>query len=134
MEHPIWINTLHITRCLPLTGWNTRNNIEHFIGDLTELLTEVVSNHSNLIILGDINLHLNKLEDTDGKVLCDILEAFNITQHIKFPTHNLGHTIDVIATGNIQNRNFTMPGPYSSDHQVIAVQLEDKNHETQQMK
>ena len=74
-----------------------------FINYLTELLTEVVSNHSNLIILGDINIHLNKLEDTDAKDLCHILEAFNITQHIKFPTQSLSHTLDIIATKNRQN-------------------------------
>ena len=71
------------------------NNI--FIHDLTELLTEVVANYNKLIILGHINIHLNEPEDTDAKALCDTLEAFNITQHIKFPTHNLGHTLDIIA-------------------------------------
>ena len=35
------------------------------------------------------------------------LEAFNITQHIKFPTDNLGHTLDIIATEIRQNRNVT---------------------------
>ena len=93
----------------------------------TELLTEVVSNHNKLVILGVINIHLNKLEDTDAKALYDILEAFNITQYIKFPTHNLLHTLDIIATENRQNRNVTtIPRPYISDHQFIAVQLEDK--------
>ena len=57
-------------------------------------------------------MHLNKLEDTDAKAQCDFFEAFNITQHIKFPTHylpthNLGHTLDMIATENRQNRNVT---------------------------
>ena len=56
-----------------------------FIDNLIELLTKVVSNHSNLIIIGNINIHLNELEYTDEKSLCNILEAFNITQHIKFP-------------------------------------------------
>ena len=78
-----------------------------FIDDLTQLLTEVETNHSNLIIPGDINIHVNKLEDTDAKFLCNILEAFNITQHIKFPTHNLGHILDIIATENRQNRSVT---------------------------
>ena len=48
-------------------------------------------------------------------------------QHIMFPTHNLGHTLDIIATEVRQNRNVTtIPGPYISDHQLIAVQLEDR--------
>ena len=106
-----------------------------FIDDLSGLLTEVVSNQSSLIILGDINIHLNKLENTDAKALCDILESFNIMQHIRFPTHNLGHTLDIVATENRQNRNVTtIPGPYTSNHWLITVQLEDKKHKTEQMK
>ena len=87
-----------------------------FIDDLTELLTEVVSNHSNLIILEDINIHLRELEYTDAKAFCDIHESFNITQHIKFPTNKLNHTIDITVTENRQNKNITtIPGPYISD-------------------
>ena len=88
-----------------------------FIDDLTELLTEVVSNHNNLMIQADINIHLNEPEDTDAKALCDTLEAFNIMQHIKFPTHNLGQTQDIIATEIRQNRNvITIAGPHISEH------------------
>ena len=56
----------------PLVGTQQgiRNGI--FIDDLTELLTEVVPNHSNLIILGDINIHFNRLHDADPKALCNI--------------------------------------------------------------
>ena len=64
---------------------------------------------------------------TDVEALCDIFEAFNIMQHIKFPRHNLGHTLDMIATEIRQNRNVTaIPGPYISDHQLIANQYKDK--------
>ena len=75
-----------------------------FIDDLTELLTEIVSNHNNILILGDINIHLNEPEDTDAEALCDIFEAFNIMQHIKFPTHTLGHTLDMITSKNRQKQ------------------------------
>ena len=88
-----------------------------FIDDLTELLTEVVSNHNNIVILGDINIHLSEPEDTDAEALHDIFEVFNIMQHIMFPTHNLDHTLDMIATEIRQNRNvIAIAGPYNSDH------------------
>ena len=89
-----------------------------FIDDLTELLMEVVSNNNNIIIiLGDINIHLTGPEDADAKALCNTFEIFNITQHIKFPTHNLGHALDIIVTEIRQNRNITtIPGPYISNH------------------
>ena len=91
-----------------------------FTDDLTGLLTEVVFNHNNLIIQGDINIHLNKPEDTDAKAIHDTLEAFKIMQPIKFPIHNLGHTLDTVAT-DIRKKTETIPGPYISDHQLIAV-------------
>ena len=84
-----------------------------FTDDLPELLTEVVSNLSNIVILGDIKTHLSEPEDTAAEALCDIFEPFNIKQHVKFPKHNLGHTLDKIATEIRQSRNVTaIAGPY----------------------
>ena len=72
-------------------------------------------------------IHLSEPEDIDAKALFDTLEAINIAQHIKLPTHNIGHTIDIIATEIRQNRNVsTILGPYISDQWLIAVQLEEK--------
>ena len=33
-------------------------------------------------------MHIDNSEDQDAQVLIDTLEAFNIKQHIPFPTHN----------------------------------------------
>ena len=116
MESVISSLDQHITHYLVSTIHQLECNKELqtiFIDYLTELLTEVVSNHNSIIILGDINIHLNEPEDTDTKALCDTLEAFNIKQHIKFPTHNLGHTLDIITTEIGQNRMVTtIPEPY----------------------
>ena len=52
-----------------------------------ELLMEVVSSHNNIIILGDINIHLNEAEDADAKALYDIFESI---QH--YPAHKVPYT------------------------------------------
>ena len=52
----------------PLVGTQQGITNSIFTDDLTGPLTEVVSIYSKLIILGDINIHLNELEDTDAKV------------------------------------------------------------------
>ena len=71
-ESGIWNIQSESTHCILLGVYHppvgTQQGITNsiFIDDLTELLTEVVSNHSYLIILGNINIHLNKLEDTDA--------------------------------------------------------------------
>ena len=68
----------------PLVGTQQGITMSIFIDNLKELLIEVVSNHSNLIMLGDINIHLNELADTDAKASYDILETFNIHNTYSF--------------------------------------------------
>ena len=59
-----------------------------FLDELTGLLMEVKARHRNIIILGDFNMHIDNSEDPHAQVLIDMLQAFNLKQHILFPTHN----------------------------------------------
>ena len=66
------------------------NNI--FLDDITNLLTDVSCRFNSIILLGDLNIHMEDQEDNDTTLLSDTLEAFNLTQHIRFPMHNLKHS------------------------------------------
>ena len=59
-------------------------------------------------------MHIDNLEDQDAQMLLDLLVAFNLTQHVKIPTHNRAHTLNVIITptgdGPFQPTN-TITGP-----------------------
>ena len=70
--------------------------------------------------MGDFNIHINNSEDQDAQTLQDTLNAFNPKQHINIPTHNLGHTIDLIITSNDYMGPF-IPGSYISDHRMITL-------------
>ena len=59
-----------------------------FLDELTDLLTEVTAKHRSIIILGDLNMHIDKSEDPDAQVLINTLVSFNSKQHIPFQTHN----------------------------------------------
>ena len=99
----------------------------------TDLLTLLSSRSKNLIILGDINIHINNMEDQDAQVLLDSLPAFNLTQHVKVPTSNRCHNLDVIITptedGPFQPTN-TMVGPYISDHSHIIFEIMETKPKT----
>ena len=69
-----------------------------FIDQLTHLLTTIGSENTNIVLLGDLNLHIDNPEDPDADQLIATLEAFGLEQHIKFPTHQLSHSLDLIAT------------------------------------
>ena len=53
------------------------------------------------------------------------LVAFNLSQHVKIPTHNRGHTLVVIITLT-EDRPFqptnTIAGPYIFDHRLIMLE------------
>ena len=51
----------------------------------------------NDILGSDINIHMDQDEHYINHFR-DILNTFNMCQHVKFPTHKLGHTLDIIAT------------------------------------
>ena len=48
----------------------------------------------------NFNIHINDPEDQDAQTLQDTLNAFNLKQHVNIPTHNLGHTTELIITSN----------------------------------
>ena len=48
---------------------------------------------------GDFNIHMEE-EKLYAKRFKDIIETFNLKQHIETPTHKQGHTLDGIITFN----------------------------------
>ena len=52
---------------------------------------------SELIIIGDFNIHTDSDLTTPNKFSC-ILDNFHLKQHIHFPTHDDGHTLDLLIT------------------------------------
>ena len=68
--------------------------IDVFFTEFTELLEFTVS--EKCIIAGDINIHCDVVDDGHTVQLNNLLTAFNLTQVIDVPTHNKGHTLDVV--------------------------------------
>ena len=91
------------------------------IDQFTDLLTEELPKHQDLIIMGDISIHINNNEDQDAQTLLNTLEAFNLKQHVNIPTHNLGHTLDLIITPATYQGSLIV-GPYISDHRFITLE------------
>ena len=101
MYSAIRINLLYCHWNIPPTQ-GTQEGITNttFLDELTVLITEVTAKHRNIIHLGDNNMHINNSEDPDAQILIDTLEAFNLKQHMPFPTHYQGHILDLIAKEN----------------------------------
>ena len=92
-----------------------------FIDDFTELICDqlIMSEHGNkLLIIGDFNIHVNDEFDENAGNFINIITALDLKQHIHFPTHMAGNTLDLVITELGSNLEVTKcsPGPFWLDH------------------
>ena len=120
-KHIIW-NTQLGSRVHSIIGiYNPQFNNSNFIDQFTDLLTEELPKHQDLIILGDINININTGQDQDAQTLLNTIAAFNIKQHVNIPTHNLGCTLDLIITPATYH-GLLIVEPYVSDPRFITLE------------
>ena len=74
---------MHITGIYhPPPGNNITNAI--FIDEITELLANRITKYNNMVILGDLNIHIDDLSNTDSHCLmtpCRLLVSNNMSHH-----------------------------------------------------
>ena len=70
-----------------------------FIGDLTDLLEQqVASLTSELVFLGDLNIHIDDPQDGNSINFNNFMDCFILENRVTFKTHWKGHTLDLIIT------------------------------------
>ena len=95
-----------------------------FINDFSSLLEHVLLSPGRLLILGDFNIHVDNYQNTHQKAFLDILDSFNLVQHVKESTHTSGHILDLVITRcNEDVTNIYVDQPQISDHSSVCFQL-----------
>ena len=95
------------------------NSFSVFLDELHELLDDTFS-VPNLIVLGDFNVHVDKPDHIQTIKLTELLDVFSLTQHVTFPTHVSGHTLDLVISREGSGLvNTPHCGELLSDHYCI---------------
>ena len=96
-----------------------------FLKDFSDFLEMLSVMNENWLISGDINFHL-ETDETTVKTLKDIFTTFNLVQYVNLPTHELGHTLDlVLAQDDTLNiYNVESNNVHLSDHYMITFNVE----------
>ena len=120
------VNT-HSLACVPKLKSNflaslQRNWPANFFEDFPDLWENQATNHSELYILGDFNLHL----DTHFPItsmFVDILTSFDL-KHVTFSTHIHGHWLYLLITRLTCNtiKKSTVSDVFS-DHQGMSIDI-----------
>ena len=78
-----------------------------------------------LFIAGDFNIHVNVPENPDGVCFLELLESMGLQQHVVTPTHESGHTLDLINTRQCDSLFSSVPVSdyFISDHCSLLCDL-----------
>ena len=92
-----------------------------FLDKITEWLTDVLTNHNNITLAGDYNLHVNNDNNTDASIFINTIEAMGLQQHIMYPTHKSDNTLDLVFTELITQIHIhdLSCGTFLSDHCTV---------------
>ena len=98
---------------------------EFFCEEFCNLLEHYTTDLSKLLIVGDFNFHVDDKGNKSASDFLELLEIFNLTQHVSVPTHRAGHTLDLLITRDDENilDNVCAHDPMISDHFVVSCNL-----------
>ncbi len=69
-----------------------------FFKEFTTFMEGILISQGKLIILGDFNFHIDNAANTTASRFLNLIESFNLKQHVVGSTHQSGHTFDLVIT------------------------------------
>ncbi len=84
--------------CLVLIIYHPPRLKNGFIGEFAELLSKITVGYDSILISGDFNIHIDTATDPLANQFTSMLSTFDLTQHTAGPTHNRGHTLDLVIS------------------------------------
>ena len=64
-----------------------------FLDEISEHITTLLQENDDKIILGDINKPLNNEKDIERESLLEIMDLYNLKQHVLFQTQKQGNPL-----------------------------------------
>jgi len=98
-----------------------------FLDEFADIIERIAVYSAPLIVLGDINIHMDNLQLSAVVKLTNILTDFDLVQNVTGATHTAGHTLDVFITRSDMQAQVTVEPPIISDHSMItaAIKFDD---------
>ena len=94
--------------------------ISCFMNEFTTLLESLCCMNCNLLLAGDVNIHLDNIQSPESISFTNLLASFDLTQFVSTPTHNKGHILDVVIGNSISScSNISVTDVNLSDHFLI---------------
>jgi hypothetical protein len=91
-----------------------------FFVELSDIFTRLVTFPDHVLITGDLNVRLGRVEDPSARQLYDSLATFGMVCHVTLPTHDMGGLLDVVITrADLQSLPVDVNEIALSDHRLL---------------
>jgi len=95
-----------------------------FFTEFTALLESLATFRSPILLLGDLNIHLERTSDARTCEFNDLISSFDMCQCVQQSTHSAGGLLDVIITRHSDSvKDVTVTEIGVSDHALITGRL-----------
>ena len=82
----------------PPPGGKCSKPVSVFLSEFEEYIANNSLTTGKLLVVGDFNFHLDVLDNNDSHKFKTLLFSLNLEQHVQIPTHQHGHTLDLVIT------------------------------------
>ena len=112
----------------PPPSENNKHTIQSFINDFLELYMELGTTYTNLIFMGDFNIHVDDLDNLNAKQFNDVCMAIVLEQVVNFGTNIQGYTLDLVLHESNSSTKIRklQPGMYLLDHCFVETEINIK--------
>ena len=101
------------------------NSVHEFCKDFAKVTDTLNVQKGNLVIVGDMNVHVDNPQNHNVAQFLDVLDTSNLVQHVDKPTHNQGHTLDLVLTRSSELiiSDITYNHSVISDHAMVVCHV-----------
>ena len=96
-----------------------------FFEEFDSFLSDHVLAAGKLVLMGDINLHMEDANNPDACKFHDLLEGYGLNLAVNEPTHRNNHLLDVLITRMDESpvHQVEISDPLISDHKIVSFAL-----------
>lgn len=94
-----------------------------FLKDFSDFVAGTILNYDRVLIAGDFNLHVCCPEKPLVKDFLSLIDSFNLVQSVSGPTHEQGHTLDLVLSYGLSVTNLEICDNVFSDHMPVLFDV-----------
>lgn len=85
-------------------------------------LADIMPKYDRVLIVGDCNIHVCCPENPLARDFLNIIDSFNLVQSVTGPTHERGHTLDLVLSYGLPVFNLEICDAFFSDHMPVLFE------------